>query len=264
MVITGDLNGSTGVVDDKYEENYSTDFEIRPPTSIPLPLRKNCDTTINQQGRSILELCHTFNLKILNGRSSGDPLGNFTYNNANLGTSTIDYSICRQNFYDNVNNFMVLPQNELSDHCKIVTEIKNLMKFENTIEGDYSWEILENNFLWDDNLKSLFSTNLGNNLDKLDDINQRIKAGLVKSTGERIQGFYIQTASKLLNPKQANIERGTKQNKNKGHNKKKWFDTDCNNLKRSKKFPSKCESNAFELHKSQPKKSLYLSCRTKT
>ena len=56
LIITGDLNGRTGVVDDKYEENYSTDFEIRPATSIPLPLRKNCDTTINQQGRSILEL----------------------------------------------------------------------------------------------------------------------------------------------------------------------------------------------------------------
>ena len=50
LIITGDLNGRTGVVDDKYEENYSTDFEIRPATSIPLPLRKNCDTTINQQG----------------------------------------------------------------------------------------------------------------------------------------------------------------------------------------------------------------------
>ena len=76
------------------------------------------------------------------------------------------------------------------------------------------------------------STNLGNNLDKLDDISQRIEAGLVKRTGEKIQDFYIQTASKVLNSKQANIERGTKQNKNKGHNKKKWFDTYCNNLKR--------------------------------
>ena len=44
---------------------------------------------------------------------------------------------------------MVLPQNEQSDHCKIVTEIKKLMKFENNVE-DYNWEILENNFLWDD------------------------------------------------------------------------------------------------------------------
>ena len=64
-------------------------------------------------------------------------------NNTNLGPSTIDYSICSQNFYDDVNNFMVLPQNELSDHCKIVTEIKNLMKIMlKKIRAGKFWKII--------------------------------------------------------------------------------------------------------------------------
>ena len=81
LIITGDSNGRTGEQEDNYEESHFAPFEIRPVSSIPLPLRRNCDSVLNQQGRAILELCHTFNLKILNGRSNGDPLGNFTYNN---------------------------------------------------------------------------------------------------------------------------------------------------------------------------------------
>ena len=229
LIITEDFNGRTGEIDDKYVESHLTDFEIRPASSIPLPLRKNCDSVINQQGRSILELCHTFNLKILNGRSSGDPLGNFTYSNVNLGASAIDYSICSQNFYDKINNFMVLPQNELSDHSKIVTELKVYVKSETLAQDNYDWETLQNNFIWNDTLKSSFSTSLGNNLEELSDIKQRIEAGLIRSTGEKIQNLFVQTANKVLTQKHVKSKQTIK---NTAKNKKKWFDKECNNLKR--------------------------------
>ena len=52
---------------------------------------------------------------ILNGRSKGHPLGNFTFFDPNIGASSIDYlTICNQSFYKNIKNVMVLPQNELS------------------------------------------------------------------------------------------------------------------------------------------------------
>ena len=171
-------------------------------SSIPLPLRRNCDSVLNQQGRAILELVHTFNLKILNGRSNGDPLGNFTYNNVNLGASTIDYSICSQNFYDNINNFMVLPRNEISDHCKIITELKEGTKSETPVNDDYNWETLQNKFIWDDTLKATFNQILGNELDRMNDIKQRIEAGLIGSTGEMIQELFVQAAKKVINQKQ--------------------------------------------------------------
>ena len=95
--------------------------------------------------------------------------GKFYLNNANLGASTIDYSICSQNFYEYINNFMVLPQNELSDHCKIVTELKGSTNTETLLQDDYNWEILQNNFIWDDSLKALFTQNLENDLYKISD-----------------------------------------------------------------------------------------------
>ena len=165
-------------------------------------MRKNCEGVLNQQGRSILELCQVFNLKILNGRSKRDSLGNFTYNNANLGASTIEYSICSQNLYEYINNFMVLPQNELSDHCKIVTELKGSTNTETLLQDDYYWETLQNNFIWDDSLKALFTQNLENDLYKISDIKQRIEAGLIGSTGKKIQDLFVQTAIKVVNPKQ--------------------------------------------------------------
>ena len=167
-----------------------------------------------------MELCHTFNLKILNGRSNGNPLGNFTYNNVNLGASTIDYSICSQNFYDNINNFMVLPQNEISDHCKIITELKECTKLETPANDNYNWKTLQNKFIWDDTLKASFNQNLGNDLDKIDGINQRIVAGLIGSTGEMIQELFVQTANKVFKQKPAKTNRDQYNHRNKGRNKK--------------------------------------------
>ena len=37
--------------------------------------RKNCDTLINQEGIRIIDLCKSFDLMILNGRTNGDYLG---------------------------------------------------------------------------------------------------------------------------------------------------------------------------------------------
>ena len=80
---------------------------------------RNCD------GEKIIHICHTFDLKILNGRTKGDPIGNFTHLNSNKGESTIDYGICNELLYACIENFMVLPLYEISDHSKIVTVFKN-------------------------------------------------------------------------------------------------------------------------------------------
>ena len=40
---------------------------------IALPKRANADKEINEQGRKIIDLCKTYNLAIMNGRSEGAP-----------------------------------------------------------------------------------------------------------------------------------------------------------------------------------------------
>ena len=88
LIIMGDLNSLTGIMDEHFSdpqiENISHIDTII--DSITLPQRKNCDTIINTHGVKLLNICRTFNLMILNGRTPGDPLGAFTYYDPNSGT----------------------------------------------------------------------------------------------------------------------------------------------------------------------------------
>ena len=144
-MITGDLNGRTGLLDDIFHEDGGEEPFI-PNTnnnSYHFPNRRNCDISIDSHGRKIIQLCHMFDLKILNGRQSGDFIGNFTHLNYNGGVSTIDYGLCNNILYDSVENFFVLPQNELSDHSKIVTYFKNNIVVKENPLDTYPWKKIE-------------------------------------------------------------------------------------------------------------------------
>ena len=80
---------------------------------------------------------------ILNGRTIGDAIGNFTFMNDNGGTSTIDYSLCNVALYKCIDNFLVMPMTELSDHSKIVTILKNSIPIEAQTNDKYNWVSLK-------------------------------------------------------------------------------------------------------------------------
>ena len=82
------------------------------------------DTTEISHGNKIINFCKTFDFIILNGRTEGDPFGNYTHLNFNNGPSTIDYALCNKKCYELISNFLILPMNELSDHSKIVSIFK--------------------------------------------------------------------------------------------------------------------------------------------
>ena len=232
LIITGDMNARTATLDenliDPSTDHINCPIEIDNHT-IPIRIRQNYDTVINAHGKNIIEMCSTYNLKILNGRSDGDPLGNLTYYDDSLGASAVDYSICSQGFYEYVNNFMVLPQNELSDHCKIVTELKGSLVDQPPYKDTYKWKNLENKIQWDENVKNKFIKYLFEAKDEINEINQRIEAGLVNSSGEMIQALYQNAAKSAgqlkVNPKIRSKNRETKPSK-------LWFDQKCNSLKK--------------------------------
>ena len=116
FLIMGDLNSRTGTHEEKFSDpQIECISQIDTSSdSIALSERKNCDRTVNAHGEKILDICRTFNLIILNSRTSVNPLGAFTYCDPNLGSSTIDYGICNQSFFSNIKNFMTLPQNLVS------------------------------------------------------------------------------------------------------------------------------------------------------
>ena len=224
FILTGDLNSRTGTEEDNFADPDIGSIRIETNNeSIELPTRKNCDPIVNSHGEQILNICRIYNLKILNGRNSGDPLGNFTYYNTNLGTSAIDYSLCNQNFYRNVKNFMVLPQNELSDHCKIVTELNLEASQLTELNDNYAWIKLKTNFKWDNNRSQKFAEYLEKSNDEIAEIEQRIEAGLVTSSGEKIQKLFLNSAKKAFD-KTAEKVKNRK-------NSKKWFNKTCSVLK---------------------------------
>ena len=66
-----------------------------------------------------MEICKTFDLRIVNGRVNGDTLGRPTFHGKN-GTSVIDSLICDQCTFLNVANFDIKQPSYLSDHSAIV------------------------------------------------------------------------------------------------------------------------------------------------
>ena len=79
---------------------------------------------------------------------------------------------------------MVLPQNELSDHSKIVTELNYEICSTSPTIDKYDWIENNNNFKWDENKSEEFKNYLDQLHGDIYEINQRLEAGLVDSSGK--------------------------------------------------------------------------------
>ena len=226
-MLTGDFHGRTGTIDDVFVDGNFTENPITHSNSFPeLSQRRNCDTHTNSHGRKIIQLCQTFDFKILNGLTSGDKIGNMTYFKNDLGASTIDYNLCNFNIFNFIYDFLVLPMTELSDHSKIITLFKKNISRPEVQSDGYKWKILQSKFEWDPNKINEFSTALSTQYAVIKEISQRIEAGIIDSAGELIQKLFIEAAKSCLGQKN-HPPRKRKQKS------KKWFDSECNNLKKT-------------------------------
>ena len=164
-------------------------------------------------GKKIIEFCRTYDFLILNGRSRGDPCGNYTHLNFNNGPSAVDYAICNENAYEMIDNFLLLPLNELSDHSKIVTIFKAPSLKDASQSDDYKWKPRGILYKWDANNAQNFIKTLTASTEEIKEISQRIEAGLVHSTGEKIQQLFINAAKISLKNKNKNITKNWKKRK---------------------------------------------------
>ena len=211
ILIMGEFNGRTGNLDDIYRDDMKVENVIPTPNFFEHgPKRRNCDEIINSHGKKIIDFCHSFDFKILNGTTMGDRVGNFTHLNANNGESTIDYALCNHAFYECIDNFMVLPMIELSDHSKIITTFKSSIPIRNVSEDTYNWNNLKTKFKWNPKNKKAFVDGFKNNVNDLDEISQRLEAGLIDSTGEKIQNLYMKVAKLTLEAKRQKLEKKKK------------------------------------------------------
>ena len=172
----GDLNGKTELDEDFVKD--ITDDHSPINTSISQcyikdnpSIRKNLDAHLtDQQGKRILELCKNMNMRILNGRTTGDEIGNFTRfpKSSRETPSAIYYALCSSDTLKEVKNFFVLPFTGLSDHCCLSLNIKINSRpnpAEQIPTPSNSEEIFQHNthkYTYDSTKKTLFKQNLLN------------------------------------------------------------------------------------------------------
>jgi exonuclease III len=92
VMICGDLNARTGSSQSKNEDimNFETHIGFYDEDLEESCLRHSKDNTMNNFGKSLLDLCFMFDLDIMNGYCKGDKEGEYTFVSPQ-GCSVIDY-----------------------------------------------------------------------------------------------------------------------------------------------------------------------------
>ena len=144
IMIMGDLNARTGCLndfigDDDKQWGMNDDMRELYPNDYVINKRLNQDCIINNVGKTLINLCKTHQLRILNGRTIGDLKGNFTCVQPG-GMSTNDYCVVSQDLVSNVKLFKVNYFNHISDHALIAvtvnikTNTREFKKLHNTAD----------------------------------------------------------------------------------------------------------------------------------
>ena len=113
--------------------------------------RNNYDSHSIKHGDSILDICKTCNLRILNGKMSGYTFDKQTFYSHDGSSSCIDYTIISDEFFQSVSSFVVQPQIPISDHCVITSWLKvsgTNTDLQNQADDNYKWTKLAPNLRW--------------------------------------------------------------------------------------------------------------------
>lgn len=114
-IIMGDLNVRLGEEQQNINENIMVDFPAG------LENRQSADKIVNARGRRLIELCNEQGLVILNGRTTGDADGRYTFI-SNVGNSVNDICAVSIHNLERVVSFEVTDQ-IWSDHLPIELKI---------------------------------------------------------------------------------------------------------------------------------------------
>ena len=129
IIIAGDFNAKTGT-----ECDYVSDIDDQhsPVNGNPLypfdkPIRRNNRDKhgVDMQGQRLLNLCKNTQIRLLNGRTQGDRMGEFTRFPLSLreSPSTIDYIAVDTSIMNKIKTFSILHHMGLSDHDCLMASI---------------------------------------------------------------------------------------------------------------------------------------------
>jgi hypothetical protein len=134
------------------------------PTTVltsSIEARKSRDIHINTYGKSLAELCCGNELIILNGRTKGDYIGQFTCHTYN-GASVVDYTMVSSEMLQSVNHFTVSNITEFSHHCFLSFALEAEPRL--GVDKGETLQLLPlpASFVWNDDLKNTLRENFIN------------------------------------------------------------------------------------------------------
>lgn len=108
-MIVDDLNGRIGMLNDNKQLNL-----------VP---RKSDDSTINGQGKEIINFCNETSLIVANGRLENGKCTYFTLHKEEAKKSVIDYLILSQSLMHDVQDFEIKELVPYTDHAPMVVNL---------------------------------------------------------------------------------------------------------------------------------------------
>ena len=171
----------------------------------------------------MLDLCKATGLRIANGRIGEDAtIGSYTY--TNVGSSTIDYLLLKQNSFPVIKNFKVMEFNMFSDHAPLYIEISCCTHDTRNRENhDYEF------YKWDSDKKDTFRRGLISQLPLLNDIvkPENLNERNISETVNEFVNVINTVAEPLFRVKGHNSQKGI----NCKRSSMEWFDRDCKDAK---------------------------------
>jgi len=141
FMLCGDFNARTGGY------NATLECDIYDTLNDPFCVsRSSKDKLVNPFGSSLLTLCLSFNLTILNGAIAGDTGGDFTYLSVR-GDSIVDYFIVSNSLASHCVKFSVT-ENVLSSHMGIELVVST-PSWESRDNDDFM--IVQSKLIWNEN-----------------------------------------------------------------------------------------------------------------
>ena len=229
-------------VDDFFADHFNFDESLRQFYNISSMLenfnmskcRTSKDKNTNNEGNTLIEICKSNNLFILNDRCGKDKnIGAFTFKNC----SVIDYTIVSSQALKFIGNFEIQDLDSLytDGHALLHTllQLKNIQR--KTTETKNTFTKLPRP-QWKNDQKVNFVINLDS--DKLDDLSsylQQVQRNTENITKDHVNGICSNISDIFINSAEksfaGNNPRPT-HNNDKGANHKRWFGVQCQSARR--------------------------------
>ena len=243
-MVLGDFNARTSVDADFIvnDSDKYLDVDIAYHVDTPI-LRNNLDThLIDSHGKSLLHLCKSGGLRILNGRKLGDLSGHFTCYSHVGQPSVIDYILCHESLMSKVKYVMVHELTPHSIHCLVSCHIQIGRSFTNdtSVTPTTPLSDLPAQFVW-----NLDSSELWESALQKPEVRLQVQSYLDILTNSDVSvDNMVDTFTDMLNDigTSAGIRKkqpGSRKIKKKAtsHN---WYDKDCETVHKQLKSLARC------------------------